>query len=401
MISARPAPNPLRRLGVVLEERFKRKPDGTIWSTGNFGDAFWERYLAVFDRIVVIARVEPWDGVTPLASLTSDPRVAVAAMPGFLGALGLARSIAGVSAALGEAITQIDCAALRLPGQLGMLAGPMLRRAGKPYLVELVGDPNGIFPAGIARRAAPVIRYVAKRTTASLIARSTAVSYVTDRTLQAICPAPPGIPTSSYSSLDLHQSFFEPAPIHPANTKAISLLSVGTLTSHYKGMDVLLEAVHRVIGKGYELRATVVGGGPLQSALEGKARALGLCDRVDFTGHLKRADVLDRMRSCDLYVQSSRSEGLARTVIEAMAAARPVIATRVGGLVELVPDEWLVPSADPDALAAAIIRAWPAATRARMSAASVQRARDFLPETLAQRRLAFYRAFVEAARNAA
>ncbi|MGV3652183.1 MAG: glycosyltransferase family 4 protein [Devosia sp.] len=392
-------PNPFRTLGVVLEERFKRKSDGSIWSTGNFGDAFWQRYLEVFDAVVVIARIEQWDGRTPVGAVTRDPRVSFAAVPIFRGAVGLAKSLRPVSQSLRRAVIRIDCAVLRLPGQIGMLAGPILRREGKPYFVEMVGDPDGIFPAGLGRLAAPLIRQVARRSTVSLIGRSSGVSYVTERTLQTVCPPSPHVPTSHYSSLELADAMFAKTPIDPSRSTPLSILSVGTLTSRSKGMDVLLAALRQVIDRGYSVTATVVGAGAEQSKLEALADRLKLSDHVRFSGHLKHADVLGLMRSCDLYIQSSRSEGLARTVIEAMATGRPVIATRVGGLVELVADEWLVPSDDPEALADAIVRAWPTEIRAAMSAASVRRAQDFLHETLAGRRRAFYQAFIEAVRH--
>lgn len=99
----------------------------------------------------------------------------------------------------------------------------------------------------------------------------------------------------------------------------------------------------------------VIGDGPLRGELEGQAEAAGLGGSVRFLG--TRSDVESLLQCLDVFVLSSVSEGLPLTVLEAMAAARPVVATRVGGIPEAVEDGLeglLVPPDDEGALAAAI-----------------------------------------------
>jgi glycosyltransferase involved in cell wall biosynthesis len=75
---------------------------------------------------------------------------------------------------------------------------------------------------------------------------------------------------------------------------------------------------------------------------------------VEFLGHLDPQTLRESMRSARALVVPSRSEGLGRVVVEAMACGTPVVATRVGGIPELVVDGetgWLVPADDPSALA--------------------------------------------------
>jgi glycosyltransferase involved in cell wall biosynthesis len=117
----------------------------------------------------------------------------------------------------------------------------------------------------------------------------------------------------------------------------------------------------------------VVGEGPERTHLEELVRARDLCDSVVFSGH--RTDVRDLLPALDLYVNSSLTEGVSLTIIEAMAASLPVVATRVGGNPEVVLDGLtgvLVPARDAGALARAIRslaeneerrRAWGAAAR--------------------------------------
>lgn len=122
-----------------------------------------------------------------------------------------------------------------------------------------------------------------------------------------------------------------------------------------KGHEVLLEAIARGGGALADLEFVLVGDGPCRVQLEAQARTLGIERRVSFAG--ERHDIEQLLADADLFVLPSRTEGLPNSVMEAMASGLPVVASRVGGLLELVDDGVtgrLVPGGDPDALAAAI-----------------------------------------------
>jgi len=104
---------------------------------------------------------------------------------------------------------------------------------------------------------------------------------------------------------------------------------------------------------------TVAGDGPERSALETRARELGLDGRVSFLGSVSREQVLRLFRAADASVLPSAWENFPHTVVEALAVGCPVIATAVGGVPEVVRDGengLLVAPGDPDALAGAIAR---------------------------------------------
>ena len=99
----------------------------------------------------------------------------------------------------------------------------------------------------------------------------------------------------------------------------------------------------------------VVGGGSLEADLRRAAQELGLGARIVFTG--PRRDVSRLLAVCDVSVISSLKEGMSNTIMESMAAGKPVVATCVGGNPELIEDQvtgFLVPTSDPARLAAAI-----------------------------------------------
>jgi glycosyltransferase involved in cell wall biosynthesis len=125
--------------------------------------------------------------------------------------------------------------------------------------------------------------------------------------------------------------------------------------SREKGIDVLLEAMSRTRHR--EARLTVVGDGPEYAALVGQRDRLGLTGRVDFAGRRDHEEIPRWMAAADLVVLSSRTEGHPNVLVEALASGRAVVATRVGGVPDIVSSPELgvvVPPQDPDALARGI-----------------------------------------------
>ena len=98
-----------------------------------------------------------------------------------------------------------------------------------------------------------------------------------------------------------------------------------------------------------------VGEGPLREQLEVLARQLNITSAVRFLGH--REDVADLLNAADLVTLASRSEGMPYTLLEAMGSGRAVVATRIGGIEEVIKKEdiaLLVPTENPEALAGAV-----------------------------------------------
>lgn len=125
-------------------------------------------------------------------------------------------------------------------------------------------------------------------------------------------------------------------------------------------------------------RLLMVGDGPLRQELMELSRQLGLAEQVLFLG--RRSDVADLLAASDLFVLSSVAEGLPVTIIEAMAAGLPVIATNVGGCAEIVQDQItgrIVPPRSPAQLAEAIAETLSDSRRAtEMGRAGRSRAAD-------------------------
>ena len=109
--------------------------------------------------------------------------------------------------------------------------------------------------------------------------------------------------------------------------------AVGRLTQ-VKGIPHLLAAVASLHGRGADIRLALVGDGPERAALEEQARSLGLGDRVHFLG--LRRDLPEIFPAFDIFCLPSIREGSPQVLLEAMSAGRPVVATRAGGIPEVV-----------------------------------------------------------------
>lgn len=170
---------------------------------------------------------------------------------------------------------------------------------------------------------------------------------------------------------------------------AVLAVFLGRIDVHGKGLDVLCAAV-RLLPSGFPLRVALVGPGDLEAVRE----QLDPPEAVRLTGPADRTEVPGVLRACDICLQPSRSEGLGISIIEAMAAGLPVIATRVGGIPEAVEDGvtgMLVPPEDPQALADAI--RWMVehpAECAEMGRRGSERARLFDVHTIAGQLEAIY-----------
>jgi L-malate glycosyltransferase len=123
-----------------------------------------------------------------------------------------------------------------------------------------------------------------------------------------------------------------------------------------KAHEVLLEAAELVLRRCPDAEFVIAGDGPRRQELERLAQSRGVAARVRFMGHAD--DVPALLASCDLFVLPSRSEAFPNSVLEAMATALPIVATRVGGIVELIENQRtgvLVPPDDARALGHAML----------------------------------------------
>ncbi len=144
----------------------------------------------------------------------------------------------------------------------------------------------------------------------------------------------------------------EPTPV-PSGPRLVCVARL----SPEKGLLVLLDAARLLVADGREFELVLVGDGDLRAAIETKVETLGLGARVRLAGSLGADGVRAEIRAARALVLPSFAEGLPVVLMEAFALGRPVVATSVGGIGELVEpgaNGWLVPPGSASALAAAL-----------------------------------------------
>ncbi len=183
----------------------------------------------------------------------------------------------------------------------------------------------------------------------------------------------------------IHEEFWLPAGVPVVG-------NVAALVPH-KGQRHLVDAASLVVRRVPDARFVILGEGELRAPLERQVKELRLEKHVLLPGF--RTDVLSLLKAFDIFVMSSVTEGLGTSLLDAMAARRPIVATEAGGIPEVVVNEQtglLVPVRDHERMAAAIVRLLKdAALRERFANAGLERVRaHFSVDRMVEQTLALY-----------
>jgi|JI10StandDraft_1071094.scaffolds.fasta_scaffold02711_6 phosphatidylinositol alpha-1,6-mannosyltransferase len=379
---------------VVTAEYHYLATDDGVMVDGKCDYAYWAQLLDVFDEVGVFSRLTA--AARPAAARAVEgPGVTLLPAPDFVATRGLIRAAPGLAAAAQRAARAGDVFLLHAPGVMATALHPALRLARKPYAVEVVGDPRGSLDG--AGRVLTALRGLAGRELAVMVAGAATTRYVTRHHLQDRYPPRPGTPSFVVSDAFVPDAIFAGPPAAITDEPVLALGFVGALHRPYKALDVLLDALARTT-RPHTL--DVVGDGGLRPQLEAQAARLGLGARVRFLGLLPSgAPVYDFLRGRAALVQPSRTEGLPRSVLEAMALGLPCLATPVGGVPELVGPGELVAVDDAAGLARAIdaLAADPARRR-RLALANRELARNYAAGVSRATMRRFHQALRDAAR---
>jgi glycosyltransferase involved in cell wall biosynthesis len=383
--------------------RFQTTPDGAFWVKQKSDSyQFWTRYLAGFDSVRILGRVRPV-ATAPTGWLRADgASVTFAPIPDFVGPYQLMSKWFSVGRAVRAAVPTADGVLLRAPCNIAILLWRSLA-IGRPYGVEVVGDPYGTLAPGTVRDCLrPVWRWLLPHNLRRICAGATAAAYVTRYALQRLYPprshifstSYSDVETTNYSSINLPSQVVIDAPrAYATNQHAQRVICVGAMDVLYKAQDILIKACALCEQRGVDLRLILVGDGKMRKSLEILAEETGIARRTTFSGQLSgEAQITQALDDADLFVLPSRTEGLPRAMIEAMARGLPCIGSDVGGIPELISSDSLVPPDDAPALASKICAVLGDRRRmARMSKENLDRVADYSEDVLRGRRETFYR----------
>jgi glycosyltransferase involved in cell wall biosynthesis len=203
----------------------------------------------------------------------------------------------------------------------------------------------------------PLYRALVRRAARS----ADAITAVSGDLLSAVRAAIPGLTVPTRVILNGNPLLSPRAAAAPSSGSAAlpdgHVLAVGSLITR-KGYDVLIRAVRRARDRGRELDVAVVGTGPEADHLAALARELGVADRVRLLGEVPHVELGTFYQRAGCFAHCAREEAFGLVLLEAMSCGKPVVATRVNGIPEIVrhgETGLLVPPDDPDALAEALL----------------------------------------------
>lgn len=226
--------------------------------------------------------------------------------------------------------------------------------------------------------------------------------YVTKDYLQSRYPCPgESLGCSDVETLDMSDEFLTQRLIKTQELKKpIVLGSVGNVATVIKGQDTVIRALADLKKEGHcNYVYQLVGTGD-QSILGNLAKELGVEDIVHFMGEYSHDDVLKWFETIDVYLHPSRSEGLPRTILEAMTKATPCICSDVGGIPELIDREFLFSynGDEVKSLKELILKM----TKEKMGEEAKKNhlhAKDYSPDLLEQKRSAFLKNAINSTRE--
>ncbi|OJX49486.1 glycosyltransferase family 4 protein [Flavobacterium sp. 38-13] len=380
-------------LTFVTECRFYKTPDGKYYADDmSYTNSLWERYLKEFDNINVIARVfetsEKFDESFLVDNVNFCP------IHPFDSIFSFAKNRSKVKKGLRKYLSKDTVTIIRGAGPLGYMATGICKQQKINFGIEIIGDPYEVYAPGVVTHPLrPVLRKLFTDFQKKAVRRASAVIYVTKYSLQKRYPALSGVYTTFASDVFLNEKKIatQHKKISIENGKP-NLISIGSLNQMYKSPDILIKAVKLLKDKGIQAQLVWLGNGKFQPDMEELAKNLGLGDDVIFPGAVSSDEVTRFLDASDIFLLVSRTEGLPRAVVEAMARGLPCIGTNVGGIPELLQKEVLVQPESAEEISDMIEYFLSNADFSNNQAAiNLENSKDYSFEVLDSKRSDFYR----------
>ena len=343
------------RLLLAPDTLFFKTSDGKYWSDTIYSYEFFQRYMTVFDTVVIASRCQKASYEEVKGYLRSDgPRIEVCEMPSMRGMKAYLRNIVPFARGAKNSCKNVDCALIRLPSVPASMVLHYFKRTKKPFALEIVADPSDAYASNAIAKL--LFTWHMKKACAT----ANGVSYVTKYYLQQRYPSyckKHGQKNgnhfeSYYSTICIDDAFFSVPRDYTGKTRFEIIHTANNMNNTVKGHEVLLRAGKKVINDGFDIKIKFVGDGRLKSYFESLAEELGISERVEFTGMLSCLyKVREQLMSADMLVFPTKAEGLPRTIIESMAVGLPCISTPIAGIPELLESEDMIDPLDVNGFA--------------------------------------------------
>ncbi|GLT13179.1 glycosyltransferase [Vibrio algivorus] len=362
---------------------FKLDEHQNFYSNGKITKAMFEIYLDYFDTIKVVARCDSELVDYDSEKLINNDYISFSPFKNLSNPKELLK-FSYNKELMKEIIKGFDLVISRLPSEIGLLAISAAKDLGIPYAIEFVACPwDGLWNYGSLQGRIYAPLYYFRNRSATMGADY--VTYVTSSFLQK------RYPTKGFNSgvSDVILSNTGSSEIKTLDkVDPIHLALIGSLSSPHKGIDTAIESTKLLNESGIHYILNILGPG---SSSEWQQKYPETESYVNFCGSLSSGEeVLNWLSNQDIYIQPSLQEGLPRAMIEAMSVSLPIIGTAVGGIPELVHENFLVSKNDSKALSRKIIMLSNKKVYAEESKRSLEESKNYNFEMLNTRRKEFW-----------
>lgn len=334
------------------------KYKNNYYSNGSFPREVLSRYTAIFTEMKFISRQILLDEEPKNMSLATTEKLEFIEVPNFKSIKTYYKKIE-VKKLIENYVREADCIIARLPSSIGSIAIKYAKKHKKPYLIEVVGcvwDSLWNHGSPVAKIIAP-FSYLKTR---KLIIKSNFTIYITKKFLQSRYPSYgrtcvcPNVSINQVDSKVLDNRIKKIYNKNREDTIVFGL--VGSLDVSYKGHETVIKALSLIKDQIPKFRLEFLGKGNSDRWVN-LTKKYGIYQYTNFLGTLPSGDaVYNWMDNIDVYLQPSSAEAQGRSIIEAMSRGCPVIASRVGGIVELINHDWLINPGDYVELANKIVK---------------------------------------------
>lgn len=388
----------------VCNARFSKGKDGRIY--GYYTSITYrslKHYLEVFDHIYIIARLDEEPGEYEEDIVVNNQGITLLPIPHFIGPWQYIFQASKVKKSIRAYLDMEAAVICRIPGTLGRLAIDILKKQGRPFAVEVAADPYDVFnPKNFKHPLALFLRYQSYFTLRKNLKAASCALYVTEKALQQRYPVRPGIFQTYASNVVLGPEAYSEGPKVLNKKDSYNLICVGSLAQMYKSPDIVILAIRRLLDQGLNANLTWLGDGKYKKEMEELAANLGLENYINFVGTIKPATrVREYLNKSDMFLIPSRTEGLPRSLIEAMAVGLPAIGTKIGGIPELLPEHALVKVDSVDDLAGKVYSCLTHLEFTnKLAEGNHKKAKEYTLESLNKRRHAFYHEIIKLTKSA-
>lgn len=360
----------------VHSHRF-RKIGGNYYSTGGLSNDVLSRYIKNEQELKVLARVVEAKNIDPKFSLISNPNIQI------INYEKLSKK------ELSDYVKNSKIVILRLPCFICNKVYKYVKRFNKNFLVEVVGcalDSYWNYNL-LGKIIAPFMFGITRK----IVKKAPNVLYVTNEFLQKRYPnINNNIGCSDVELFEINNDILARRSQRNKNNNKIILGTIGTIDVKYKGQEYVINALKLLKAKGYtNIEYQMVGPGS-DSILKKMAIKKGVLEEVKFIGTLPHEDIFMWLDTIDIYIQPSNTEGLCRSLIEAMSRGCACIASDAGGNPELLTKNSIFKRKNVKDLEKKLLYLMNNKTN-EQEKRNFEKAKEFQKNVLEKKREAFYR----------